>query len=148
MSPALSPRQRDCLDLAAEGLTDKEIAARLGMSPRTVGAHLGEAYLRLGVTNRRDAIRALGIVYAPQPLPMADAGPVGPGDGASADTVDGDPRSWRALVGSLPAPPGRRVRLLLILLVAVGVAVVIAGIVLIMASAIERADLLAPGNAL
>lgn len=148
MPSALSPRQRDCLELAAQGLTDKEIAARLAMSPRTVGAHLGEAYVRLGVTNRRDAIRALGIVYAPHPLPMAASDRLGPGEGASADTAGGDPRSWRALVGSLPAPPRRRVRLLLILLVAVGVAVVIAGIVLIMASAIERADLLAPGNAL
>ena len=148
MPQVLSPRQRACLDLAAQGLTDKEIAAELGMSPRTVGGHLGEAYLRLGVSNRREAIRALGIDYAPQPLPMAQPVSDSASDGASADETADDPRSWRSLMEALPAPPGRRMRLVLILLVAIGVAVVIAGIVLVMTSAIEQADRLAPGNAL
>ncbi|WP_167765339.1 MULTISPECIES: helix-turn-helix transcriptional regulator [unclassified Brevundimonas] len=144
----LSPRQRDCIEMAARGLTDKEIAAQLDMSPRTVGAHLSEAYARLGVSNRRDAMRALGIDYVGQTLPMAEPPASVPPDLASADTVDGGPRVWKAVFAALPEPPGRRMRLMLILLVAIGVAVLLAGIVLIMATAMERAGLLAPGNAL
>jgi len=38
--------------LAAEGLTNSEIAARLFVSPRTVGAHLYRSFTKLGVSNR------------------------------------------------------------------------------------------------
>ena len=38
--------------LAAEGLTNPEIAARLFVSPRTVGSHLYRAFSKLGVANR------------------------------------------------------------------------------------------------
>jgi DNA-binding NarL/FixJ family response regulator len=45
--------------MAASGLTNKEIAARLYMSHRTVGAHLYRIFPNLGVTTRaalRDAL--------------------------------------------------------------------------------------------
>ena len=46
---ALTPRQRDCLRLVAEGLTNFAIAHRLGLSEQTVKNHLHMAYDRLRV---------------------------------------------------------------------------------------------------
>lgn len=52
-SPAgLSRREREVGMLAAGGLADKEIAARLGVSVRTVETHLSSAYAKLGVEGR------------------------------------------------------------------------------------------------
>jgi DNA-binding CsgD family transcriptional regulator len=41
----------------ADGLTDREIAARLGISPRTVETHVGSILHKLGVRNRAQASR-------------------------------------------------------------------------------------------
>lgn len=63
--PVLSPRQIDCLRLAALGMTSAQIARKLGMAPRTVDQHLTLACARLGVRNRTPAVaRAvlLGII--------------------------------------------------------------------------------------
>jgi DNA-binding CsgD family transcriptional regulator len=49
---SLSPSERQVVLLAAEGLTNPEIAARLFVSPRTVGAHLYRSFSKLGVSNR------------------------------------------------------------------------------------------------
>ena len=51
---SLTPAQRDVVALAAEGLTNREVAERLRISPRTVQAHLTKAYAKLGVTSRRE----------------------------------------------------------------------------------------------
>lgn len=51
----LTPRERAVLALAARGLTNKEIAAALCISPRTVGAHLLSVYDKLGVHTRTAA---------------------------------------------------------------------------------------------
>ena len=48
-STPLSPRERDVLELCAEGRTNEEIAAALTLSPRTVERHLSNIYLKLGV---------------------------------------------------------------------------------------------------
>jgi len=48
----LTPQQLAIVRLAAQGLSNKEIAARLFLSPRTVGFHLNRAFPRLGVTSR------------------------------------------------------------------------------------------------
>jgi RNA polymerase sigma factor (sigma-70 family) len=45
----LTPRQREVLQLIAEGLSGKEIAARLSLSPKTVEAHRTELMERLGI---------------------------------------------------------------------------------------------------
>ncbi|MGV9630356.1 helix-turn-helix domain-containing protein, partial [Streptomyces sp. NPDC003487] len=45
--------------LAADGLTNKEIGARLSLSPRTVGGHLAKAFPKLGITTRAALARAL-----------------------------------------------------------------------------------------
>lgn len=48
----LTPREREIAQLIAEGLPNNGIAARLGISERTVKAHLGAIYSKTGVGNR------------------------------------------------------------------------------------------------
>ena len=55
----LSVRESEVLDLAAAGLSNKEIAERLVISPNTVKFHLHEIYRILGVRNRLQASQAL-----------------------------------------------------------------------------------------
>jgi len=53
----LTPRERQVLTVAAEGLTAREIGARLGVRERTVTTHLARIYGKLGVGSRLAAIR-------------------------------------------------------------------------------------------
>ncbi|MEV6864212.1 LuxR family transcriptional regulator [Streptosporangium subroseum] len=50
--PGLPPQQLRVIRLAAGGASNREIATRLGISPRTVGNHLYKAFPRLGVASR------------------------------------------------------------------------------------------------
>jgi DNA-binding NarL/FixJ family response regulator len=52
---ALSPREREVLLLATDGMANKQIARALGITERTVKAHLGSVYRQLGVTDRTSA---------------------------------------------------------------------------------------------
>lgn len=54
--PRLSPRERDCLNYAAHGLTSEEIAGKLGITTRTVNAHFISACRKLAVVNRTAAV--------------------------------------------------------------------------------------------
>ena len=61
----LTPRERQVLHLAAEGLTSTEIADRLVISPRTVEGHRSNLMHKLGLKNQSDLVRyavARGIV--------------------------------------------------------------------------------------
>ena len=49
---SLTPAERDVARLVCEGLANKEIAARLFVSPRTVQAHLSHIYAKLGIASR------------------------------------------------------------------------------------------------
>ena len=51
----LTDRQREVLDLLVAGLSNKEIAARLGISPKTVMHHTTAIYQVLGVRGRAEA---------------------------------------------------------------------------------------------
>jgi len=54
-SRSLSAREREVLGLLAQGLPNKQIARRLGISDRTVKAHLTNVFQQLGVTDRTQA---------------------------------------------------------------------------------------------
>lgn len=51
----LTAREIEVLRLAARGLSNKEIAARLVISPKTVGNHVEHIYSKIGVTSRAGA---------------------------------------------------------------------------------------------
>ena len=66
--PALTGREREVLEWVAAGKSDRQIAAIVGVSPRTVQKHLEHIYVKLGVENRTAAAMR---VAAPRP-PRAD----------------------------------------------------------------------------
>lgn len=53
----LTARRRELLEISSEGLTNEQIAGRLGISPATVRTHLSRIYAELGVKNRTEAAR-------------------------------------------------------------------------------------------
>jgi DNA-binding NarL/FixJ family response regulator len=53
---SLTPREMDVLCAAARGLGNKQIAAELGMSARTVQTHLTSVFAKLGVGSRTEAV--------------------------------------------------------------------------------------------
>ncbi|MFD5326458.1 AAA family ATPase [Streptomyces sp. NPDC127092] len=69
--PLLTAQESRIAALAADGLTNRQIGERLGLSPRTVGAHLYRIFPKLGITTRAGVARAL-------------AGPTAPGQGPPA----------------------------------------------------------------
>lgn len=56
----VTDREREIATMAAAGLSSKEIAARLFISPRTVDNHLGSVYVKLGLRTRAELREALG----------------------------------------------------------------------------------------
>jgi predicted ATPase/DNA-binding CsgD family transcriptional regulator len=67
----LSPREVEVLRLVVAGQTDREIAAALSISPRTVGNHVSGILRKLGVETRRGA-RAYALAHGlcePRPSP-------------------------------------------------------------------------------
>jgi DNA-binding CsgD family transcriptional regulator len=56
-APVLTPRQAEVVALVAEGLSDGQIARRLGLSESTVGKHLEHVYARTGAHSRVQALR-------------------------------------------------------------------------------------------
>lgn len=61
----LTPRELEILEYARYGFTMRQIASRLGLSPRTVETHVAKLYKKLGVRNRVQAVSrasALGLI--------------------------------------------------------------------------------------
>lgn len=61
----ISPREREVLALLAAGLSNKEIAERLHVSPHTVKTHVAKLYEKLDARRRTEAIlkaRELGLL--------------------------------------------------------------------------------------
>ncbi len=56
---ALTARQKECLLLLKDGMTSKQIARELDISPRTVDQHIAVALESLGVRSRLEAISML-----------------------------------------------------------------------------------------
>ena len=91
---ALTPREAEILGLVARGLSNREIAARLVLSEKTVRNHVERTYAKIGATNRVGAS-----LYALQ------HGLVVPGDGRDVRL------GWRPWWSSVPRPrqtPTRR----------------------------------------
>ncbi len=55
-SGSLSEREMEVLKLAAKGISNKDIAQQLFISPRTVQVHLGSIFNKLGVASRIEAV--------------------------------------------------------------------------------------------
>src|SRR4029453_8303667 len=53
----LTPREKQVLELVADGLSNKRVAAALGIGSETVKFHLGAILGKLGASNRTDAVR-------------------------------------------------------------------------------------------
>jgi len=51
----LTPREIEVLELAARGATAKQVALRLGISPKTAGNHIERIYEKVGVSSRAEA---------------------------------------------------------------------------------------------
>jgi DNA-binding NarL/FixJ family response regulator len=69
---ALSLREREILELLAEGASNPAVAERLGISGHTVKDHISAVYAKLGVRNRIQAARVLWQARADRP--QGDAG--------------------------------------------------------------------------
>jgi len=69
----LSFRQKQILAMAADGLPNKEIAARLGIAEGTVKAHMHAIFKVLDVSNRTQAVIKYGAINRVNPTPR---GPV------------------------------------------------------------------------
>jgi two-component system response regulator FixJ len=54
---ALSPRQREVLEFVASGMSNKQIAAKLSISPRTVETYRAWVMERMGAVNVADLVR-------------------------------------------------------------------------------------------
>jgi DNA-binding CsgD family transcriptional regulator len=62
VQPALTVRERQVAQLAADGVRSREIADRLYLSPRTVENHLQRVYTKLGVNGRVELAPALRLL--------------------------------------------------------------------------------------
>ena len=51
----ITPRELEVLRLLPHGLTNREIASRLFISPRTAQTHIQHVYAKLGVASRAEA---------------------------------------------------------------------------------------------
>ena len=58
-SDDLTPAEAQVAALAASGLRNHEVAARLGVSPKTVEAHLARVYAKLDIRSRAELGRAI-----------------------------------------------------------------------------------------
>ncbi|MDO3637905.1 helix-turn-helix domain-containing protein, partial [Mycolicibacterium arseniciresistens] len=57
---ALTPSERRVAELAASGMTNKDVAAALFISPKTVEHNLGRVYRKLGIRSRAELGRLMG----------------------------------------------------------------------------------------
>ena len=72
----LSPRETEVLRLVARGLANKQIARSLGITERTVKAHLGKVFRQIGVADRTSAAMWARdhLATAPDQAPRPGAG--------------------------------------------------------------------------
>jgi DNA-binding CsgD family transcriptional regulator len=91
----LTPRQAEVVKLTQRGLAAKEIARHLGISKRTVEAHLGEARRRVGVAS---TVALVGSVVVGDPATDSES---------SCSCSENAGISEQAVTGAAAAPPPR-----------------------------------------
>jgi len=72
----LTDTQRTVAELVVDGLTNRDVGARLFLSPHTIDFHLRQIYRRLGVRSRVELARLAGpaqakVLPGPAALPIA-----------------------------------------------------------------------------
>jgi DNA-binding NarL/FixJ family response regulator len=67
----LTPREREVLGLIAAGLSNRQIAERLVISPRTVKNHVSNIYRHIDVSHRSQAMNAWRDLYQPGELTLS-----------------------------------------------------------------------------
>lgn len=68
--PRLTPREREIIQLVSQGLKNREIAARLEITPGTVKVHLMHVFEKTGARDRYElAIRGSRLLMEAEPLP-------------------------------------------------------------------------------
>jgi DNA-binding CsgD family transcriptional regulator len=138
-NPELSERELEILKLLATGLSNKEIAAQLFLSPNTVKVHLRNIFAKLGVQSRTEAtLVAIQRGYVSVPNTAV------PANDEVADTTDEvveasvpseaeEPADTAVVVAPVivpaieiepPLPIGRRVALIAVALIALALALV------------------------
>jgi DNA-binding NarL/FixJ family response regulator len=56
MLPGLTAREQQILDLIAEGMTNRQISSNLSISEATVENHIHHIFVKLGISNRAQAV--------------------------------------------------------------------------------------------
>jgi DNA-binding CsgD family transcriptional regulator len=74
----LTARQREVVALIAAGCSNDEVAARLGISPRTAKAHCDVLRQKLGVTRRRQIPIAFRLLTGEDPLAVGQGWALAP----------------------------------------------------------------------
>src|SRR5581483_8044034 len=64
----ITSRQREVVELIAQGLSNEEVGVALGISPRTAKAHCDVLRQKLGVTSRRQIPVAFRLLTGADPL--------------------------------------------------------------------------------
>jgi DNA-binding NarL/FixJ family response regulator len=71
LAPSLTGREEEVLLLVAEGLSNRQIAERLGLRPQTVKNHVGRVFEKLDVHSRLELIGGLRSHRAPVLVPQS-----------------------------------------------------------------------------
>ncbi|WP_443074400.1 helix-turn-helix domain-containing protein [Streptomyces sp. NBC_01462] len=71
----LSTREREIAMLIGPGLTNKQIAARMNISIKTVETYLGRIFKKLGVKSRAQVVFLLSFPVSEFPAPGEECGP-------------------------------------------------------------------------
>jgi DNA-binding NarL/FixJ family response regulator len=64
----ITPRDEDVLRLLMQGCSNREIAAQLKISPRTVKQHLRTLFLRAGIREGRKRVKLATAMYAKEQM--------------------------------------------------------------------------------
>ncbi len=110
---ALTDSQIRCLRLVGKGMSSKEIALAIGLSPRTVDQYVNRAASLLGASSRREAARILNLLEADESkkLQLQSQGLADASDAGSLTASGGDQTTGADATGIrrwLPPLGGKR----------------------------------------